>query len=87
MNTNNNNKIKSFGLLPLYSAITGRKYDTWFRKDMLLFIERYIIEEGKMVDKYRILPNTNDGTKIGHIDFTKHVYATLEEAAMNMNKL
>jgi hypothetical protein len=53
----------------------------------MLFIERWVLEEGKVVDKFRILPNTNDVSKIGHIDFTKHYYDNFEEAVKAMISL
>ena len=79
--------MQHYSLLQVQSAYTGEMFETWYRPDMMLFIERWVLEKGKLVDKFRVLPNTNDVSKIGHIDFTKHYYEEFEEAVKNMVKL
>jgi hypothetical protein len=79
--------IQRYFLIQLRSCFTGELFETWYRPDMMLFIERWVLEEGKVVDKFRILPNTNDVSKIGHIDFTKHYYDNFEEAVKAMISL
>ena len=79
--------MQRYSLLQYKSAWTGEMLDTWYRPDMMLFVERWVLEKGKVVDKFRILPNTNDVRKIGHIDFTKHYYKNFEEAVKNMVEL
>ena len=76
--------MQRYSLLQMQSAFTGEMFETWYRPDMLLFVERWVLKEGKVIDKYRILPNTNDVRKIGHIDFTKHYYENFEDAIKNM---
>ena len=76
--------MQRYSLLQMQSAFTGEMFETWYRPDMLLFVERWVLKEGKVIDKYRILPNTNDVRKIGHIDFTKHYYENFEDAVKNM---
>lgn len=78
------NVMQRYSLLQYKSAWTGEMLDTWYRPDMMLFIERWVLEKGKVVDKFRILPNTNDISKIGHIDFTKHYYNNFEDAVKIM---
>ena len=79
--------MQRYSLLQMQNAYTGEMHDTWYRPDMLLFIERWVLEKGKVVDKFRILPNTNDVSKIGHIDFTKHYYINFEDAVKAMCSL
>ena len=79
--------MQRYSLLQYKSAWTGEMLDTWYRPDIMLFVERWVLEKGKVVDKFRILPNTNDVRKIGHIDFTKHYYKNFEEAVKNMIEL
>jgi len=78
------NIAQSYSLLQMKNAFTGEMLETWFRPDMMLFVERWVMEKGKVVDKFRILPNTNDVFKIGHIDFTKHYYTDFEDAVSTM---
>lgn len=84
---NTTDVIQRYSLLQYESAWTGEILDIWYRPDMMLFVERWVVEKGKIVDKFRILPNTNDVNKIGHIDFTKHYYNNFEEAVKNMVEL
>ena len=79
--------MQRYSLIQIQSAFTGEMFETWYRPDMMLFVERWVLEKGKVVDKFRILPNTNDVNKIGHIDFTKHYYVNFEEAVKNMVEL
>ena len=79
--------MQRYSLLQYKSAWTEEILDTWYRPDMMLFVERWVLEKGKVADKFRILPNTNDANKIGHIDFTKHYYKNFEEAVKNMVEL
>ena len=76
--------MQRYSLMQMQSAFTGEMFETWYRPDMMLFIEKWVLEKGKVVDKYRILPNTNDISKIGHIDFTKHYYENFEDAVKVM---
>ena len=76
--------MQRYSLLQYKSAWTGEILDVWYRPDMMLFVERWVLEKGKVVDKFRILPNTNDISKIGHIDFTKHFYNNFEDAVKVM---
>ena len=76
--------MQRYSLIQLQSAFTGEMFETWYRPDMMLFVERWVLEIGKVVDKFRILPNTNDISKIGHIDFTKHYYNNFEDAVKVM---
>lgn len=76
--------MQRHSLIQLQSAFTGEILDTWYRPDMMLFVEKYVLEKGEVVDKFRILPNTNDISKIGHIDFTKHYYNNFEDAVKVM---
>lgn len=91
MNENSNNHIadvmQRYSLLQMQSSFTGEMFETWYRPDMMLFVERWVLEEGKVVDKFRILPNTNDVSKIGHIDFTRHYYTKFEDAVKAMISL
>ena len=79
--------MQRYSLLQMQSAYTGEMFETWYRPDMMLFIERWVLEKGKVADKFRILPNTNDVNKIGHIDFTKHYYTNFEDAVKAMASL
>ena len=79
--------MQRYSLIQAQSYFTGELFETWYRPDMMLFIERWVLEEGKIVDKFRILPNTNDVSKIEHIDFTKHYYNNFEEAVKTMVSL
>lgn len=79
--------MQRYSLLRQQSAMTGEMFETWYRPDMMLFVERWVLEKGEVVDKYRILPNTNDVNKVGHIDFTKHYYDNFEEAVKVMVSL
>lgn len=79
--------MQRYSLLQMQSAYTREMFETWYRPDMMLFIERWVLEKGKVVDKFRILPNTNDVNKIGHIDFTKHYYINFEDAVKAMVSL
>jgi len=76
--------MQRYSLIQLQSAFTGEMFETWYRPDMKLFVERWVLEKDKIVDKFRILPNTNDISKIGHIDFTKHYYNNFEDAVKVM---
>lgn len=76
--------MQRYSLIQLQSAFTGEMFETWYRPDMMLFVERWVLEKDKIVDKFRILPNTNDISKIGHIDFTKHYYDNFEDAVKVM---
>jgi uncharacterized membrane protein YobD (UPF0266 family) len=67
---------------PLYED-----YSTWFRKDMLFFIEQGFAYGGVWVDNYRILPNTNDVAFMEDIDFSRLEFKDFEEAAKKMNDL
>lgn len=78
--------MQRYSLLQMQSALTGKMYEAWYRPDMMLFVERWVLEKGKAVDKFRIRPSTNDVRKIGHIDFTKH-YEEFEDAAKAMVEL
>lgn len=84
---NKKNIIKHYDLKQMRSCFTGELYETWFRNDMMFFIESPIWKQGEMIEKYRILPNTNDVDKIGHIDFTKLEFKSFEEAAKKMVSL
>ena len=79
--------MQRYSLLQIQNTYTGEMFETWYRPDMMLFIERWVLEKGKVVDKFRILPNTNDVRKIGHIDFTKHYYNNFEDAVKAMVSL
>ena len=79
--------ILKYNLKQQFSAYTGEPYNTWFRSDLLFFIERYVMREGKLVDEFRIRPNTNDISKIGHINFSKHYYKNFEDAVENLIKM
>ena len=76
--------VQRYGLLQQKSTLTWEMFNTWYRPDMLLFIERYVMGKGKVVDKFRILPNTNDFEKIGHINFTKLYFDDFEDAAKTL---
>ena len=76
--------MQRYSLIQIQSAFTGEMFETWYRPDMMLFVERWILEKGNMVDRFRILPSTNDVSKIGHIDFTKHYYENFEDAVKSM---
>jgi len=45
------------------------------------------MENGRYTDKYQILPNTNEVSIIGHINFTELVFDTLEEAQTKAENL
>lgn len=79
--------MQRYSLLQMQNAFTGEMLETWYRPDMMLLIERWVLEKGKVVDKFRVLPNTNDVSKIGHIDFTKHYYTNFEDAVKAMCSL
>ena len=74
-------------LIEQYSADTGKSFSTWFREDLMLFIETIVMSKGPIETKFRILPNTNDVAKVGHIDFSKLYFNNLEAAAIAINKL
>ena len=78
---------RRYSLMRLQSHLTYEMLETWFRPDMNFFVERYIFENGKMVDKFRIKPTTCDIKKIGHIDFTKLKYENFEDAVKAMCNL
>ena len=54
--------------------------EKWFRKDRLLYIEKF-------GDKFRILPNTTDATKIGSIDFKNLYFDDFEQVALKINNI
>lgn len=84
---NNTDIIRQYKLKQLMSAYTGELYETWFRNDMAFYIQSPIYRHMKVVEGYRILPNTNDMRKIGHIDFTKLEFNSFEAAVMSMISL
>ena len=47
--------MQRHSLLQAQNYFTGEMFETWYRPDMMLFIERWVLEEGKVVDKFRIL--------------------------------
>ena len=76
--------MKRYPIFQMQSYFTGEMFETWYRKDKLLFIESAFSENGKVSDRFRILPSMNDASKTGHIDFTKHYYDDFEEAVKSM---
>lgn len=74
-----NDVVKKYSLLQLKSAYTEDIYETWFRQDMLFFIEKCYL-----TNKFRILPNASD---ISNIDFTEHYYEDFEDAVKIMINL
>ncbi len=78
---------KEYSLSEMHSAITGGTLYTWYRADKAFYIDQFVIEGGVFTDKFRILPNTNDMDKVGHIDFTKLIFTEFVDAARIMVKL
>lgn len=79
---------KRYSLIQMHSYFTGEAFEAWIRPDETLMIQRCVLEKGKVVYKFRILPNIIDEDRIGHIDFTKHYYENFEDAAkalVNLN--
>lgn len=78
----NDQIAEKYGLVRLYSATTGEPFNSWFRVDRELYIDLTV---GR---KYRIVPNSNDMGRVGHIDFTKlRNFDTFEEAVQKMMTL
>jgi hypothetical protein len=72
---------KKYNIRRFYSQWLQRYEDSWYRPDNLFFTEK--IDE----ETYRILPNTNNVSLIGHIDFTKLEFTSFDEAIEKMFSL
>lgn len=81
--------INKYNVKRYISDWIGSDYQCWFSPDMLLLVEKGCINQEGIFDEnlYRILPNTNDMSIVGHIPFSEHYYRDFEEAIKTMCKL